>query len=222
MFVFKNVSSDIMAVRCVEENFIGRPQRNYSEYSIDGRDGIDYDVLGYQNFTSPLEIIVFDIYKVDDVLSWLDGKGEFEYQDRKTTAYFLDTIPIQNIHDKVVKIKTNFIRSPFWYSITEQRTKVTDSITNNGNIYSKPIIEMHGANADNVKLTVNDITLEYTFDEDERVVIDCFEMTESFNGKSKSKLLKIGYEYPILHPGINKISIEGNADVFFSRKDTWL
>lgn len=223
MFKFKGIKSSTMFVKCVDEDFKGKSARNYIETSAEGYDGSTIDLLGYQNYSSSLEIILFKPSMLDDVLAWLDGSGKFEYEGRITKAHFLESVSTENKFDRVIMIKTNFVRSPFWYNAYDPKVKVSNFIRNDGNVYAKPLIEMYGQENETVKLTINDISLSYTFDETKGVVIDCAELTETMNGISKSKNLKLdGYSYPILYPGINKVFIEGNADVYVTRKDAWL
>lgn len=212
-----------MFVKCVDEDFKGKASRNYIETSTEGYDGSTIDLLGYQNYSSSLEIILFKPSMLDDVLAWLDGSGEFEYQGRVTKAHFLESVSTENKYDRVIFIKTNFIRSPFWHNAYDPKVKVSNFIRNDGNVYAKPIIELYGQENQKVKLTINDITLTYTFDDTGGVVIDCAELTETMHEVSKSKYLKLdGYSYPILYPGLNKVKVEGNADVYVRRKDAWL
>lgn len=220
MFIFKGVKNTDLEITCKEENFIGRAARTYEEIHIQGSSVPKLNIENYQNYTCNIELFLYNYKNLDFVLSWLDGVGDFEYNSRKTRAYFLDAVTTENMYEKVIKITCTFIRAPFWKNAEDTKVSPVDVIYNNGNIYSRPVIELEGSGKAAIK--INDITFSYDFDDDQRVVIDCEEKTESFNGKSKSKNIHIGFEYPTLLPGKNTVSLEGDVKMFVSRKDSWL
>lgn len=222
MFYFKGISSKVMNVVAEEEDFIGRAPLKYEEIQTDGANGSIFNTLGYDNISVSLKLYVIDDKKLDDILDWLTGEGDFEYMGRKTKAYFFDSIipkRASNIH----MIETTFIRSPFWYDALDTFEQIEgDYAFNFGNIYSQPIIKLNGKNGKSVDISIGDIRFSYVFDEMETVEIDCECKTEKANGICKSGQISIGFDYPILRPKQNRIIIHsGQAEIFMKRKDRW-
>lgn len=221
MFIFNGISSTEMSISCENEDFVGRASKKYEETSIEGMNGSSFEELGYSNYEKSVTMYLKDPEKIDDVLLWLDGKGIFEYQDRKTTAWFLDEIQTENKFDKIIILKTKFIRYPIWEPSSEKYISVSDKIYNFGNVTSYPIIKLEGSG--NVDLTINDVRFIYHFDEDKTVEIDCLNMNETFNGISKSKNIEIDFKYPKLKPGANNVVVHsGKCDIYVKRKDAWV
>lgn len=221
MFIFNGKSSNELNLYCEDEQFLGISPSIYEEMSIDGKDGSDLNFINYQNYEKNITLYLRDPSKIDEVKCFLRGKGTFIYNNRKTLAYFLDEIDIDSLFDKAFKIKTKFVRHPFWYKIDEEYTKVNKEIINEGNIYCRPFIKLVGTG--NIDLSINNVRFTYHFDEDNEVEIDCNEMTEKYNGISKSRNIDIGFKYPILYPGKNELLIHsGNAEIYVKRKDAWL
>ncbi|MBQ9658687.1 MAG: hypothetical protein IJV31_07975, partial [Clostridia bacterium] len=167
MFKFKGISSDEMQVIIEEEeHFIARAAQRYEVTEIEGKDGAIFDELGYSFVERPIYVQCLNIDKIDEILSWLNGKGKFEYKGRKTTARFYSSLePQRNACIRI--IDTIFIRDPFWYNVEDEYTQVTDNISNDGNIESRPIIRLEKTTKNNVDITINDIRFEYNFNEDD-------------------------------------------------------
>lgn len=221
MFKFNNINSKDMSVFCKEEDFKGRAARVYEEVSIEGRDGSQFETLGYQNYEKSIEMYLRNPDKLDDVLMWLNGHGILEYDDRVTKCWFLSELSTEDMMSKAVKIKTKMIRYPFWFKKDDEYIEVHDEIINEGNVYAKPLIKLTGSGE--IDLSINDIRFIYTFDEDNEVIIDCEEMTETYENIIKSRNMQIGFEYPVLFPGTNSIIIHsGTASIFVKRKEAWL
>lgn len=221
MFFFKNIASSDMKIYCQDEDFLGKASLTYNEIYIEGKDGLDYEILNYNNYEKNVTMFLRDTSKLDQVLSWLNGKGEFRYNGKKTIAYFLDAVETSDLFEKAYKIKCRFIRHPFWYSTNDDFIPVDDIIYNEGTIYSKPIIKIKGTGQ--VDMSINDVRFKYSFDNDQEVHIDCLNMSEEYNGSQKSQNIEIGFNYPILYPGENRITIHsGNVEIYVKRKDAWL
>lgn len=126
MFKFKGISSeDMQVVIEEEENFIARASKRYEITEIEGKDGAIFDELGYSVVERPMYVQCLNINKIDDILAWLDGEGEFEYKGRKTTARFYSQLDPQR--SSCIRIMdTTFIRDPFWYKANEDFQLVKD------------------------------------------------------------------------------------------------
>jgi phage-related protein len=223
MFTFKNISSDDMKVVIEEEeHFIAKAPQRIETIEVEGRDGAIYNSLGYSNIERPIKVQMIDLSKQDYILSWLNGNGPFEYKGRVTTAYFYSQVtPIRN---SIIKIADfSFIRSPFWYKANDIYELVTSTILNEGNIVSRPIIRLEKQSETSIEVTIGAIRFKYNFNNDNYVEIDCEEMSAIMDGLLRNRQLEIGYDFPLLEPGINNVIIHsGDPIIKVKRKDRWL
>lgn len=218
MFYIDGISSKQLGIIAEEENFFSRAPVKYDELSISGKDGNDYNELNYGNVTDTM-ILYAENNRIDNIKRIFTGPVKIT-KDRRTCIFrFYDTAVIERFGYKK-KITLQYIREPFWYSEYDTYNEVKNTIFNAGNTISFPLIKMIGYGT--VQIKINDITFQYSFENGNEVVIDCLYKEESYNGKSKSRFLKIGFEYPFLNPGINKIDIDGDVKVYVCRKDRWL
>ena len=223
MFKFKGISStDMQVIIEEEEHFIARAAKRYETIEIEGRDGAIFNELGYSYVERPIYVQCLNIDKIDDILAWLDGEGEFEYKGRKTIARFYSELDPQR--DTIIRIiDTNFIRDPFWTKTEDDFVTATNNIENTGNIYSRPILRLEKTDYEDVDIEIAGIRFQYTFEDDEYVEIDCEEKTALYEGLNRNRQLTIGYEFPKLSPGNNTVTIkEGGCTIKAKRKDRWL
>lgn len=124
MFKFKGISSnDMQVVIEEEEHFVARAAKRYETIEIEGRDGAIFNELGYSYVERPIYVQCLNPNKIDDILAWLDGEGEFEYKGRKTTARFYSQLEPQR--ETVIRIiDTTFIRDPFWIKLEDEFVEV--------------------------------------------------------------------------------------------------
>lgn len=223
MFKFKGISStDMQVVIEEEEHFIARASQRYEVTEIEGKDGAIFYELGYAYVERPIYVQCLNINKIDDILAWLNGEGEFEYKGRKTTARFYSQLePQRNACIRI--IDTTFIRDPFWLKIDDDYIEITDNITNEGNIESRPILKLEKTESNEVDITINNIRFKYNFGEDTYVEIDCKEKTVKYEGLNRNRQIEIGYEFPKLNVGDNPIVFNsGSCKIKVKRKDRWL
>jgi phage-related protein len=219
MFKFRGISSNQMKVIIREEDFIARASQRFEEIAIDGSDGTILIPLGYGQVQKELDVQIIDVNKIDDILSWLNGEGELEFNGRVSKAYFYDGFDV-NRFVTLKRAKISYIRDPFWYKVNDSYVSVTTSVINEGNIYSKPTVKLSGSGI--VDLSINGIRFKYTFT-DPYVEIDCEKMKETYEGLPRSRNIEIGLDYPYLTPGDNPIVIHsGTCTIQMRRKDRWL
>lgn len=205
-----------------EEHFIARAAQRYEVTEIEGKDGVIFEELGYSYIERPIVVQCLNVDKIDNILSWLNGEGEFEYKGRKTIARFYSQIePQRNASIRI--IDTTFIRNPFWYKLVDDYIVVSEEIINEGNIQSRPIIRLEKNNEDKVDLLINGVRIIYNFNNEQYVEIDCEEKTIMYEGLNRNRQTEIGYDFPKLNAGTNTITINsGDATIKVKRKDRWL
>ena len=98
-----------------------------------------------------------------------------------------------------------------------------EQINNEGNIQSRPILRLEKTTSEVVELTINDIRFKYNFGDDTYIEIDCEEKTVEYEGLNRNRKISIGYEFPKLNIGSNKIVMhDGDCVIKVLRKDRWL
>ena len=219
MFKFNNISSDEMKVICEEEdNLIPKAALSYEENS----NGSFY-VSSYANIESSLKLYVMDSSKLSSIYKWLDGEGTLEYKDKVSTAYFFNEIKPQR-SATIKTIDVSFKRSPFWYKKADSYIECSNTITNEGNVFSQPLIKIIKGDSDTVDLTINNVRFKYSFPTDESyVIVDCLDCNAYYDGYFRNDNLEIGFEFPKLDPGENQIvTNSGDCQIQVLKKDRWI
>ncbi len=219
MFVFNGISSKDMKVIIEEEdNLISRAAWNYEK-----NEDNSFSFNNFSSLESNLKLYVMDISKISDIYEWLNGKGILEYKEKITTAYFLDEIKPQ----RAASIKTidlNYKRDPFWYKKNDDYVECTTNVTNEGNVFSKPLIKLVKQASSTVDITINGVRFKYSFPDSENyVIIDCFDCNAFYENLYRNSNLEIDFSFPQLNPGLNSITFNsGSCQILFKKKDRWI
>ena len=184
--------------------------------------GAIFEEQGYNVVERPMKVQILNTRKLDKILSWLNGVGILEYKGRITKARFYNEIdPIRKANIKVADI--TFIRDPFWNKKRDDYVQVQDIVINEGNIYSEPIIKLERNTLDDIDITINDVRFIYHFHDENYVEIDFENQTVEYEKNNRNRQIEIGYKFPTLSPGENKIVVHsGDAKLQIKRKDRWL
>lgn len=223
MFIFNNISStDMEVIIEEEEHFLGKASQRYVRSEIEGRNGALFEEQGYTVIERPMKVQILNLDKLDKILGWLNGVGILEYKGRITKARFYNEIePIRTANIKIADV--TFIRDPFWNKKRDDFIEVTNIILNEGNIYAEPIIKLKRNKLDKIDITINDVRFIYNFNNEEYVNIDCEEQIVEYEKNNRNRQIEIGYKFPTIKPGENKIIVHsGDARIFIKRKDRWL
>lgn len=223
MFIFNNISStDMEVIIEEEEHFLGKASQRYVRSEIEGRNGALFEEQGYTVIERPMKVQILNLDKLDKILGWLNGVGILEYKSRITKARFYNEIePIRTANIKIADV--TFIRDPFWNKKRDDFIEVTNIILNEGNIYAEPIIKLKRNKLDKIDITINDVRFIYNFNNEEYVDIDCEEQIVEYEKNNRNRQIEIGYKFPTIKPGENKIIVHsGDARIFIKRKDRWL
>ncbi len=222
MFVFKGISSIEMNVIEQEEDFTSRASQRYEAIEIEGRNGAYFEENGYSVVEKKIKLQVLDTSKMDKIFEWLNGFGILEYQGRITKARFYSELsPVRSSNIKT--IDATFIRDPFWSKKRDEYITVTDIVLNEGNIYSDPIIRLEKNTSNTLDVTINDVRFTYNFNNESYVEINCEEQTVEYEGLNRNRKIEIGYKFPSIAVGVNKIiTHSGDATIKIKKKDRWL
>lgn len=214
--MWKGMSSlSITGLMICELPPITKPKMKTLITKIDGRDGDIIEDLGYESYVKTIKIGLTKNYDINQVISFFSGSGTLTMSNELDKVYNCKIIERID-YEKLLRFKTALIKfytQPYKYKLNEPfiSTDVSglSSITvrNQGNVPSKPIIELTGSGT--VTLKVNGTTiLTYTFPSGEtHVVIDSEQEEAYLNGVYKNR--NMTGEFPVLRTGNNTIAWTG-------------
>lgn len=225
-FNFKNIDSRNISGLIVQElPPITKPPMRVSLIEIDGRDGDLIEELGYQAYDKVINIGLTRSYDINEIISWLNGDGELILSN-ENDKYYKAKIIEQIDFERLARFKTANIKfhvQPYKYKTNENYVSVNQTIQNIGNIESKPLIRLEKTNSNNVSITINGTNIQYDFNNETYVEIDCEDKTIKYNGLNRNRQMIIGYNFPKLSIGVNTISFNsGTCTIKVKRKDRWL
>lgn len=221
-FVFGDFHSEVYGVVMADEWIDASPGIEYEAVSIEGRDGAIYTQLNYQDVVKNVECFLMDSDYADEVRAGLKGSGNLIINGRIRKAHIFDQFEFEQHGYKALRFVVPFILGPFWYSNDSYVTYSSSShIYNSGNHDSAPMIKvvMPANSTGTVKIGDYQFTLTNTGDASKTIEIDCKEKCETY----PECMALSGFEYPVLKPGVNLLTIAGAAlTVSVKRRDCWL
>ena len=141
---------------------ISKPlMRTYIE-EIDGRDGDLVTKLGYGAYDKVMTIGLYHTYDIDQVIAFFNGSGTIVFSNEPTKLYNFEILE-QIDYESLIKFRTATITihcQPFKYPISETPINLSvgdNTITNSGNIYSKPLLTITGTGTITISLGGNQI-----------------------------------------------------------------
>ena len=200
---------------------ISKPKVRTSIEEIDGRDGDIVTTLGYAAYDKPITIGLKGDYNVDDVIEYFNTSGQVTFSNELDKFYnfaIYDTIDF----NKLIRFKTANIKmhvQPFKYSLDEPpitwnnpgvETIANISVTNKGNIYSKPKLTITGSNTITVYLGNTQIFSIDLSAAGETIIIDAAEMNATDpEGNYLNRQVTGDYDNFRLAPGVNNLRVTG-------------
>lgn len=175
---------------------ISKPQMRVTAEEIDGRDGDIVTELGFSAYDKPVEIGLAGDYDINEVISYFNQAGVITFSNEPDKYYkFAQYNGID--FEKLIRFKTAtviFHVQPFKYD-TESNDAVfwnpeNITITNEGNIYSKPELAIQGSG--NVGITLNGSeVLSLELGETKQAIIIDTDKMNAYGTKSNVKELII-------------------------------
>lgn len=194
------------------------PKRVLQE-AVDGRDGDIITDLGYGAYDKPLKIGLSGSYDVDSIIQYFNQEGVIIFSN-EPDKYYRFNIYEQIDFNRLLRFKTadvNIHVQPFKYKVNESPVNATIGIspnsvtvTNAGNIYSKPLIKIVGAGA--VALSINGTELlNIDLDElGETIFIDSETLNAyDTNGDFMNRQVVGNYDNIKLNTGANTVTVTG-------------
>lgn len=141
---------------------ISKPLMRATREEIDGRDGDIITNLGYSAYDKQLEIGLFGNYDINEVISFFNQSGTIIFSD-ESDKYYNFKILNQIDYEKLISFRTASVVlhcQPFKYKVNESVITLSsgdNTVTNEGNIYSMPIITISGTDTISISLNGNQV-----------------------------------------------------------------
>ena len=196
---------------------ISKPLIRTSSEEIDGRDGDIVTKLGYSAYDKELEIGLFGSYNINEIINFFNQDGIVTFSNEPDKYYKFQIL--ENIDfEELQRFKTAVVKfhcQPFKFSTVEENRTFNSSffITNNGNIYSKPIITITGSGTINLSLN-DESVLVINLDANGETIEFDLEKLEAYNPSTKvlsNRKVTGNYENLYLKVGKNEISWTGTV-----------
>lgn len=197
---------------------VTKPLMRTEVEEIDGRDGDFITTLGYSAYDKSITIGLRSDYNIDDVISFFDSEGRIIFSN-EPDKYYNFAIYDEIDFAKLIRYKTANVTmhiQPFKYSADETAIEKTFEgvtkeieIRNNGNIYSKPIIEIEGTGNITIDLNANRVL---SCDITDKIIIDVPNLNAlDGDGNYLNRQVVGDYNDLCLKQGLNYISMQGEV-----------
>lgn len=183
---------------------------------IDGRDGDIITKLGYSAYDKELEIGLYGNFNIDNVIKFFNSSGKIIFSNENDKYYNFEILE-QIDFEKLLKFKTaavNIHIQPFKYPVNETAVSLSvgnNTITNGGNVYSKPTLKIKGTGTIGVSLGGTQIFSIDLGESETEIVIDTTNM-EAYNSTTTDLMNRqVTGDYSLfkLAVGNNTIALSG-------------
>ena len=215
-FEWKGEKSSDYGIRVLTQASIVRPQERVSRIAIPGMPGTLVYTEGediYDDMLLTVKCYIADASRLDDICGWLKGSGNLELSNR-AGGYYKARVNNQVSFSKLLRTNPHmsftviFRCHPFWYYKNVSNITVQTSgsfVTNPGSVWSEPVLTVYGTGDADLMVGTKLITLT---DIPSRITIDSV-VKEAYKDSVLKNNLMSG-EFPVLYPGANAISWDGN------------
>lgn len=215
---------------------ISKPLIRTNIETIDGRDGDIITRLGYSAYDKVITIGLKKDANINEVIAYFsqNDSGTITFSNEPDLYYnfeILDQIDFERLI-RFKQAKVNIHVQPFKYSLREGNTELflpedkVVAITNNGNIYSKPVLTIRGFG--DVTVSLNGVTIfniSFSTSSPETITIDTAKM-EAYNDTAlKNRSVSGNYGKFIFNAGRNALKFGGSgvvSQVLIEKYSRWL
>lgn len=212
-FIFNNINSKEKGILVNNLPPISKPERNYEELEIPGRNGKLYiDDESYNTFMYTITCTLMPDSNIREISKWLNGTGKLilcTELDKMYDVLIKDQIDYEQTYRICNQFEVNFEVQPIVKSVEKKEINLTkeDSIIIQESTYQiKPYLKIFGNG--NITLTINNNSINLKNIED-YIELDC-ELEEAFKDNKNCNSKVECENFPILFPGENYFSWTGN------------
>ena len=208
---------------------ITKPKIRTQTEEIDGRDGDIVTKLGYSAYDKEIEIGLYGNYDTDEVIEYFNSEGTIVFSN-EADKYYNYQILEQIDFKKLIRFKTAKVRlhvQPFKYPLQEQPITISGetTVTNEGNIYARPTLNISGSGNVEVILNGQQIFAIDLGEDATNITIDTTKM-EAYNPDTTTLMNRqVTGDYNLfkIGTGNNTVSITGNVtSATISKYTRWL
>ena len=208
---------------------ITKPKIRTQTEEIDGRDGDIVTKLGYSAYDKEIEIGLYGNYDTDEVIEYFNSEGTIVFSN-EADKYYNYKILEQIDFNKLIRFKTAKVRlhvQPFKYPLQEQPITISGetTVTNEGNIYARPTLNISGSGNVEVILNGQQIFAIDLGEDATNITIDTTKM-EAYNPDTTALMNRqVTGDYNLfkIETGNNTVSITGNVtSATISNYTRWL
>ena len=208
---------------------ITKPKIRMQTEEIDGRDGDIVTKLGYSAYDKEIEIGLYGNYDTDEVIEYFNSEGTIVFSN-EADKYYNYKILEQIDFNKLIRFKTAKVKlhvQPFKYPLQEQPITISGetTVTNEGNIYARPTLNISGSGNVEVILNGQEIFSIDLGEDATNITIDTTKM-EAYNPDTTALMNRqVTGDYNLfkIGTGNNTVSITGNVtSATISKYTRWL
>lgn len=208
---------------------ITKPKQRTQTEEIDGRDGDIVTKLGYSAYDKEIEIGLYGDYDTDEVISYFNSEGTIVFSN-EADKYYNYQILSQIDFNKLIRFKTAKVKlhvQPFKYPLVEATINISGetTVTNEGNIYARPVLNISGSGDVEVNLNGHQIFAIDLGEDETDITIDTTKM-EAYNPDTTALMNRqVTGDYNLfkIQTGNNTVSITGNVtSATISNYTRWL
>lgn len=208
---------------------ITKPKIRMQTEEIDGRDGDIVTKLGYSAYDKEIEIGLYGNYDTDEVIEYFNSEGTIVFSN-EADKYYNYQILEQIDFNKLIRFKTAKVKlhvQPFKYPLQEQPITISGetTVTNEGNIYARPTLNISGSGNVEVILNGQEIFAIDLGEDATNITIDTNQM-EAYNPDTTALMNRqVTGDYNLfkIETGNNTVSITGNVtSATISKYTRWL
>ena len=208
---------------------ISKPKIRTQTEEIDGRDGDIVTKLGYSAYDKEIEIGLYGNYDTDEVIEYFNSEGTIVFSN-EADKYYNYKILEQIDFNKLIRFKTAKVKlhvQPFKYPLQEQPITISGetTVTNEGNIYARPTLNISGSGNVEVILNGQEIFAMDLGEDATNITIDTTKM-EAYNPDTTALMNRqVTGDYNLfkIGTGNNTVSITGNVtSATISNYTRWL
>ena len=196
---------------------ITKPKMRTSIEEIDGRNGNIITELGYSAYNKSILIGLYGDFDIDQIIAYFNSSGTVVFSNEEDKYYNYNIID-QIDFERLIRFRQATVTmnvQPFKYSLTDNSktysidNETSITVSNVGNIYSKPVLTIIGTGTINLSLNGTQIFQIALGDDSSTIVIDTEQM-EAYYGDTLLNRSVIGdYDNFKLNIGKNTISWSG-------------
>lgn len=225
-FIFNNISSRDKGIFVNRLPPIAKPEKNYEEIEIPGRNGKLYiDNGNFNNFTYEITCTLMPGTNIRSISNWLNGEGKL-ILSTELDKYYNVIVKNQIDFEQIYKVCNEFVVVfdvyPISYGTIEKEININEmsTITITESTYKiKPYIKIEGSG--NITLTINNKSVILN-DIQEYIELDC-ELEEAFKDNINCNNKIYCLDFPELQVGKNVIEFLGNiTNIYIKYREAYI